>query len=1051
MSHRTLAAAAFALCLAAPLAAQLTFDPPVTIGSNTSAVGVGDVDADGHVDILVAGNTQTWLAGPDFTTSYTLGTAPSVTTANGKVPYAGRAADVDGDGDLDWVTSNDARKSGEPGRIYLYRNPGGSAAKGTWTRDSIYAGSGRHLNDMQIVDLDGDGKLDVVVKSWDNDDRLIVAFQDSPGAWTQRTFNTGETGENTEGFAVGDLDGDGTQEIVQAGFYYSAVNWRADDPTGSPTEFATRFTGEEMKAAVADFDGDGDNDVYIVSAEGNNNEGAYWYENAGAAANFTERTIDASAGKLHMVDVIDIDFDGDIDIVAGGSFGNNVLLAYVNDGGGNFTQATLNASNGLYTGVVADLDADGDLDIVGPPNFRRDRVDYFLNVGVADPPAAPTSATAKLSSLGDEVTIDWTDVASDEAGFNLERQIGSGAWLGLVNLNADATSYTDDATQPGTTYAYRVRAFNTGGTSAYATTGSVTTWDQAGAVTISPTGGAYSTAPTITLTAAAPGDEIRYTLDGNDPTASSTLYAGAFALTSSAELRAAGFGASLQPGPIASESYIVAVGGNFPPVADAGPDDEVDALDPATLDGSGTSDLDHANAQLTFAWSQTAGPSATIADAAAEATTFTPSAFGTYSFSLTVTDPAGAIDSDEVTVEVSELDASLIAYWRFDEGSGTTAADATGDHPGTLGAGSSWTSPGIAGSALANDGVDGRVSVAPFDVIGSAMTISAWVRLASLDNAEGRLVSKASGANEQDHYWMLSQIGTTGVRFRLKTAEGGTTTLASPAGQLSAGSWVFVAATYDGATMRLYVDDTEVAAVAKTGVLNTDNSVAIGLANQPSGSGNRPLDGDLDEVKIYDRALSASELEEAYTAGLGGSLSADVVAFSAQRLAGEEAVEIEWTSLNEVGVAKWCIERSPVAGEPISELACLTARAQGGAPTEYVFVDRLPLAGAGYYRCRRRDEDGVEEVGPWVVEDGAAGVSSLRGESLAVWPNPTRGRLSLSPSADERELTLIDALGRVQASYRLGAGATSLELAAPTGLYALVEVGSGAWLRVLVE
>ncbi len=88
---------------------------------------------------------------------------------------------------------------------------------------------------------------------------------------------------------------------------------------------------------------------------------------------------------------------------------------------------------------------------------------------------------------------------------------------------------------------------------------------------------------------------------------------------------------------------------NQPPLADAGPDQQGTTPVPATatLTGSGS---DPENGTLTYAWTQSAGPNADIASPTSATTTVSLPAFGTYTFELTVTDPGGLSDSDQVVV-----------------------------------------------------------------------------------------------------------------------------------------------------------------------------------------------------------------------------------------------------------------------------------------------------------------------------------------------------------------------------------------------------------------
>jgi hypothetical protein len=200
-------------------------------------------------------------------------------------------------------------------------------------------------------------------------------------------------------------------------------------------------------------------------------------------------------------------------------------------------------------------------------------------------------------------------------------------------------------------------------------------------------------------------------------------------------------------------------------------------------------------------------------------------------------------------------------YWALDEAAGTTAADSVGGQPGTLSGGPIWQpASGQFGGALAYDGVDDRVELGTIDVPpGGGMSITLWIKADDFDVPDGRLISKATGIQEGDHYWMVSTINSTGLRFRLK-AGGTTTTLATGAGEITAGAWHHVAVTYDGSDMRIYRDGVEVASAPKAGSIDTNAGVAVAMGNQPAGAGSKAFDGLLDDVRIYDRPLTPAEI-----------------------------------------------------------------------------------------------------------------------------------------------------------------------------------------------
>jgi hypothetical protein len=200
----------------------------------------------------------------------------------------------------------------------------------------------------------------------------------------------------------------------------------------------------------------------------------------------------------------------------------------------------------------------------------------------------------------------------------------------------------------------------------------------------------------------------------------------------------------------------------------------------------------------------------------------------------------------------------LIAHWRLDEGTGSAASDAASGYTGTLLGGAAWTA-GHSGMGVGLDGADDFIALPAIDVAGSALTIAAWVKSSSFSpSVDQRFIAKSTGTAEQSHYWMVGQTnnGQNRLRFRLKT--GGTTmTLIATSGTLPLNTWYHVAATYDGTTMRLFLNGTEVGTAAKSGVL-TSGGAPVNIGRNPDGSNH--MHGAIDDVRIYRRALNASEI-----------------------------------------------------------------------------------------------------------------------------------------------------------------------------------------------
>lgn len=267
---------------------------------------------------------------------------------------------------------------------------------------------------------------------------------------------------------------------------------------------------------------------------------------------------------------------------------------------------------------------------------------------------------------------------------------------------------------------------------------------------------------------------------------------------------------------------------------------------------------------------KTTGAYSTVASLSANATSYSDTGLApetTYFYQVQAINNVGGAFSNEAsaTTETAPPVAdNLIAHWRFDEEAGLMAVDQTGAFDASLSGDPVWQPEGgrIAG-ALELDG-DDRAQAPAIDLAGSALTLAAWVRPTSYSGfaAEARYISKATSTNGSDHYWMLGNYEDgTALRFRLQTSSGGTATLISNTGLLPLNEWSHIAATYDGVTMKLFLNGVEVASQAKTGAIIANAGVSVGLGNQPTGAGERGLIGRLDDVRIYDRALNETELE----------------------------------------------------------------------------------------------------------------------------------------------------------------------------------------------
>ena len=366
--------------------------------------------------------------------------------------------------------------------------------------------------------------------------------------------------------------------------------------------------------------------------------------------------------------------------------------------------------------------------------------------------------------------------------------------------------------------------------------------------------------------------KLYFTLDGTVPDSNAALYTGPVNLDTTTLIQAVAY-VGTESSQVISGNFIIGPIPNLPPVADAGPNLIGEVNTEITLNGSDTYDPDGSALELQEYWEQVAGPPVTLFDADETIANFTPTQIGLYAFKIMVEDIYGLMDSSVAIItvlpEIDDYLSNLIARWSFEEGQGDVAEDTSPNaHTGTV-VNTQWV-PEVSDSSqysmrFSNSG--DLVDIGPLDISNNAMSICFWTKLNSFDQSDARFISKASGQFDQDHYWMISTLDGSKLRFRLNT-NGTTSTLTTGTNTLFLDEWTFITATYDGAHMRLYKNGVMLDSLAKSGNLSTSPIVEAAIGNQPSSAtgGSRSLDGWMDEVRIYSTALTKDQIHQIYEA-----------------------------------------------------------------------------------------------------------------------------------------------------------------------------------------
>ena len=236
----------------------------------------------------------------------------------------------------------------------------------------------------------------------------------------------------------------------------------------------------------------------------------------------------------------------------------------------------------------------------------------------------------------------------------------------------------------------------------------------------------------------------------------------------------------------------------------------------------------------------------------------------------------------------SKPSTELVGFWNFDEGTGSDGSplhDYSGNgYDGTLigvDAGDWVASKPGWGTTIQFNGIDEYIDLPSFDVSGNQITIMAWfyiINFGSGSAVDQRIISKATDTTEAGHWWMLSTHDINYdlppqlyvLRFRLKTGtttttlrDGGSEDTIATTGALSTYTWTHAAAVYDGNYMMIYKDGTLVARTAKTGSIATSSAVDVNMARNPAETTYGYLSGRIDDVRIYNRALTQAEIQAA--------------------------------------------------------------------------------------------------------------------------------------------------------------------------------------------
>jgi len=354
------------------------FEPIKIDSGNFSPHGIFpvDIDLDSDMDFVAVtwdNNNRILLYTNDGSQNFS-----KETIGTDNIGYQNiKAADLDNDGDIDIIPDAGIYDENNDTWFGYYTNDGSQ----NFSKKLLYKGSGG--GSTEIVDLDGDGKNDIIYVSGNNSINWLK--NNGGGSHSKNNIIEFEGSLNSQimDLELGDFDNDSDLDIIFVDIGQDKIIHLINNGSQTFSTVKTVATNEEYYALdVVDLDKDGLEDFVLSS-----NLNFYWYKNSGEN-NFEKKTIWKYSGgssvtkQSYQIEATDIDKDGDIDIFTAGAYG---LLGWLeNDGSQNFSNYSL--TGGFYGGsniYPADIDKDGDIDIL-TASYEKEIISWYKNLGRID-------------------------------------------------------------------------------------------------------------------------------------------------------------------------------------------------------------------------------------------------------------------------------------------------------------------------------------------------------------------------------------------------------------------------------------------------------------------------------------------------------------------------------------------------------------------------------------------------------------------------------------------------------------------------------------------
>ena len=388
------------------------------------SVCVVDLDGDGNPDLVTPDNANSpssnisWLRNTGG--GVTLSFAPNVDlpAPAGSFPYSMVAADLDGDGKQDIIFSSSI------GSLSVYRNTS-TPGNISFAARLDYA-TGKDPFSVAAADLDGDGKPDLAVANYLSNTVSVFKNTSFPGTITFEPKTDLTTALAPQTVAIGDLDGDSKPDLAVTNAFSSSVSLFRNQSIQGALSFATRTdvataSDEPFGLAIGDLDGDGKPDLVVTYSNANKvNEAAVSFStfrnNSSPGAFAFAAPVNRGTGDSYNPAIGDLNGDGRPDLVI--PTRDNYIFVYPNlSTPPNIGLGTPGKYNDPFSYFAAINDLDGDnIPDIAVADFTSNTITFFKNNTVAPGIASVSPSTAGIGTVVTITGVNLGDLTSVSFG-----------------------------------------------------------------------------------------------------------------------------------------------------------------------------------------------------------------------------------------------------------------------------------------------------------------------------------------------------------------------------------------------------------------------------------------------------------------------------------------------------------------------------------------------------------------------------------------------------------------------------------------------------------